>query len=267
MPKRAERFDAESVRRSWDHAAEAYAEAQASGLDYYRLEFFGPVQVALCGEVHGLRILDVGCGTGYFAREMAQRGASVTAVDISPGMIDHALRLEAKTPLGIRYIVHDAARLADVFPPESFDMATSCLAIQDMPEIPRVIEAIRSVLVPGGRLVASIAHPCTDTPFCEWAKDESGQKRWLCIDRYFERGPLEYTWREWSYEFSTPAFHATLEDWFRWFLEAGFSLRGISEPRPSDQALQAHPDLEDAARVPYFLMFDVVRARSGGDAA
>ena len=36
-------------------------------------------QVALCGEVQGLRLLDVGCGTGYFAREMARRGAVVTA--------------------------------------------------------------------------------------------------------------------------------------------------------------------------------------------
>jgi len=42
MPKPAARFDAESVRYSWDHAAGAYAHGQASGCDYYRYEFFGP---------------------------------------------------------------------------------------------------------------------------------------------------------------------------------------------------------------------------------
>jgi 2-polyprenyl-3-methyl-5-hydroxy-6-metoxy-1,4-benzoquinol methylase len=86
MPERSERCDAVSVRDDWDTASDAYAEGQATGHDYYRLEFFGPAQVALCGEVQGLRLLDVGCGTGYFAREMARRGAVVTAVDSSPGM-------------------------------------------------------------------------------------------------------------------------------------------------------------------------------------
>ena len=260
MPVRPPRFDAEAVRELWDTAAGAYAAGQASGRDYYRLEFFGPAQIALCGDVQGLRILDVGCGTGYFAREMARRGASVTGVDISPRMIEHAVHAESQDPLGIRYLVHDAANLLDYFAPESFDMATSCLALQDMPELPDVLECIRSVLVPGGRLVASITHPCTDTPFREWARDESGRKKWLRIDRYFERGPLEYTWRGWSYEFATAAHHATLEDWFGWLLEAGFRLRGIREPSPTDAALRAHPDLEDAARVPYYLMFDAIRA-------
>ena len=58
MPERSERFDADLVRSEWDTAADAYAEGQATGRDYYRLEFFGPAQVALCGEVQGLRLLD-----------------------------------------------------------------------------------------------------------------------------------------------------------------------------------------------------------------
>ena len=263
MPGRPQRFNAEAVRELWDTAAGAYAEGQASGRDYSRLEFFGPAHIALCGDVQGLRILDVGCGTGYFAREMARRGARVTGVDISSRMLEHAMHAESQDPLGIRYLVHDAANLLDRFAPESFDMATSCLALQDMPEIPDVLQAIHSVLVPGGRLVASIAHPCTDTPFREWARDASGRKKWLCIDRYFERGPLEYTWRGWSYEFTTVAYHATLEDWFGWLLNAGFRLRGMREPRPTAAALRTHPDLEDAARVPYFLMFDAIRAEEG----
>jgi 2-polyprenyl-3-methyl-5-hydroxy-6-metoxy-1,4-benzoquinol methylase len=87
MPERSEKFDADSVRKEWDAAADAYAEEQATGRDHYRLQFFGPAQVALCGEVRGLRLLDVGCGSGYFAREMACRGAVVTAVDLSPPIL------------------------------------------------------------------------------------------------------------------------------------------------------------------------------------
>ena len=74
------------------------------------------------------------------------------------------------------------------------------------------VQGVHGLLRPGGRFVASITHPCTDTPSRVWERDGGGKKRWLCIDRYFERGPLEYTWSGWGREFTTEAIHATLED-------------------------------------------------------
>ena len=65
----------------------------------------------------------------------------------------------------------------------------------------------------------SIAHPCTDTPFRRWQKDDAGNKQWLCIDRYYERGAFTYAWKGWRYDFRTSAYHATLEDWFAWIAE------------------------------------------------
>jgi hypothetical protein len=53
--KHAVGFDAESVMRAWDRAADAYAQGQASGRDYYRYEFLGPAQVAVCGDVNNVR--------------------------------------------------------------------------------------------------------------------------------------------------------------------------------------------------------------------
>ena len=99
MPKPAARFDVESVRASWDDAADVYAEGQASGRDYYRYEFFGPAQLALCGNVREMRVLDVGCGNGYFSREMAGRGAHVTGIDISSRMIARAQAHESAASL------------------------------------------------------------------------------------------------------------------------------------------------------------------------
>src|SRR5262245_963786 len=107
MADRSPRFDPDAVRRSWDQAANPYTTGQASGLDHYRYDFFGPAQVTICGDVRGLRLLDVGCGSGYFAREMASRGARVTAIDISPRMIELAQRRESESPLGIEYDVAD----------------------------------------------------------------------------------------------------------------------------------------------------------------
>ena len=72
MPKDLLGFDAAAARAAWDQAAEAWDRGQASGRDYYRHEFFGPVQVEMCGDVGGKLVLDVGCGNGYFSREMAR---------------------------------------------------------------------------------------------------------------------------------------------------------------------------------------------------
>jgi len=259
MPNPLRKFDAESVRQSWDQAADAYAQGQAAGADYYRYEFFGPAQLALCGDVRGMTVLDVGCGNGYFTRALARRGARVTGIDISPRMIEHAKRQESTEALGIEYHVLDAAGLPAGFVPQSFDMVTSCMSLQDMPSVDHVFRGVHALLRPGRRFIASITHPCTDTPVRVWELDESGAKRWLCIDRYFERGAFEYPWRGWGREFTTEGFRAPLEDWLGWILEAGFELRALKEPRPTDQALHARPDLEDAARVPYFLFFDLAR--------
>jgi hypothetical protein len=107
--------------------------------------------------------------------------------------------------------------------------------------------------------VVSVAHPCTDTPFRRWEKDANGAKRWWCIDRYFERGPMTYPWKGWYYEFSTTALHITLEDWLTWFLAAGFSLRALREPVPSSAAVARHPELEDCSRILSFLLLDFER--------
>ena len=45
---------------------------------------------ALPGDLTGARVLDAGCGAGQMAIELAQRGADVIAVDISPSLIDVA---------------------------------------------------------------------------------------------------------------------------------------------------------------------------------
>jgi ubiquinone/menaquinone biosynthesis C-methylase UbiE len=256
----AKTFDAASVRRAWDSAADIYAEGQARGRDHYRYDYFGPAQVAVCGDVAGLRVLDVGSGAGYLARELAQRGARVVGVDISSRMVAHAKSLEAREALGIEYHVGDAAELDAMLEERSFDMAVSCVALQDMPATPQVFRAVHRVLRSGGRFVASITHPCGDMPYREWELDASGRKRWLCLDRYFDRGPIEYVWKGWGRAFTTAALHAPLEDWFGWILDAGFRIAGFREPVPSAAALAAHPDLEDATRMPYFVIFDLVKA-------
>ena len=256
--QRGRRYDTAEARSTWDFAAESYDGFQRTGNDYYRFTFFGPAHVALCGDVEGLDVLDLGCGNGYFSREMATRRAHVIGIDLSEKQINLAWAHEKEEPLGIDYRVMDAERAVEHFRQASFDLVTACVSLGDMPEPGRAIGGAFQLLRPGGRLVASITHPCTDLPLREWDRDEQGNKRALKIGRYFEGGVVNYRWRgpRFPYEFSTSTPHFTLAQWLNWFIDVGFVLKRIEEPHPSDAALAAQPDLGDAALVPEFLLID-----------
>ncbi len=189
----------------------------------------------------------------------------MAAVDLSPEMVRIARDREAELPLAISYEVLDAARLGDRFEPGTFDLVTACMSLQDMPDVPAVLQGTADLLRPGGRLVSCNSHPCSNTLFREWHYDATGEKRGLIIADYFDEVTVEY---EWSHPrmprpIRTQANHVPLQRWFEWVFEAGFLLRGFHEPRPTDEAFAKRPELLDARLVPYFAIFDLVNGALG----
>ena len=96
--------------------------------------------------------LDLGCGTGWFTRKLAGLGnfVSVTGMDLSPGMIEHA---GANTPHDIIWTVADAEAIP--LPDQSCDLIFSNLMIQWCAAPAQVLRECRRVLRPGGKLVVS----------------------------------------------------------------------------------------------------------------
>ncbi len=68
----------------------------------------------------GSRILDMGCGTGRHAVELARRGYCVTGVDIAAGMLEEARKASNHAGVGVAWIEADATRFATA---EQFDAA------------------------------------------------------------------------------------------------------------------------------------------------
>ena len=58
----------------------------------------------------GMRVLELGCGTGYFTRELAHSGADVIAIDVSPELLEIA-KANCSTP-NVRYEIQDASALS-----------------------------------------------------------------------------------------------------------------------------------------------------------
>lgn len=252
-------FSDEDAARAWRAGAAAYDTFVESGADYYRLEVHGPALVAACEPVRDLQVLDLGCGQGYFARQLALRGASVDAVDLSAELIAFATAHETRQPLGIRYHRLSAADVATHWPRASFAMVTACMSLQDMADVPGTLRAAAAVLQPGGRLVFSVPHPVTDPMFREWERDESGRKLSLKLDRYFESGPgvCEWNMPRLTAHWSTPCWRYTLSEWTQMVVDAGFTLRMLHEPRPTEEQVARNPRLDDCRRMPYFLIVDL----------
>ena len=62
-----------------------------------------------------------------------------------------------------------------------------------------------------------------------------------------------------KYHWQTPYWRYTLSQWSDLIVKAGFTIRGLHEPRPTLEQVQKNPDLEDCYRLPYFLIFDLVK--------
>lgn len=253
----AKRFDLASIQREWDIASDAYADAQDRRIDYYRLNFFGPAMVEACGDVTSLQVLDLGCGVGYFSRQMAQKEASkVVGIDISPKQLIYARRLEEKERLGIEYIQGDAAAVIESIRDASFDLVTACVSLVDMPDPGRVIRGAHRVLRDRGRLVFTNTHPVTDTMSREWVRDDDGNKLGLKITDYFDETPFTLTWMNdrYKYPFQTTGNNYTTQTWMRWIIQAGFIIEDFIEPVASDEAIAEWPGLDDTRIVPTFLI-------------
>lgn len=98
------------------------------------------------------RILDLGCGTGWFTRKLAgvEGGASVTGIDLSPAMVNYA---REKASPGIAWVVADAEAIP--LPDKSCDLVFSNLMIQWCANPAQVFRECRRILRPGGRLMVS----------------------------------------------------------------------------------------------------------------
>jgi ubiquinone/menaquinone biosynthesis C-methylase UbiE len=99
----------------------------------------------------GLDALDVGCGTGFLALELAARGHQVVGVDFASAMIEEARRKAAARGLSVRFEEVDAEQLP--FAPRRFDLVISRHLLWTLPHPERAVDDWIRVLRPAGRLV------------------------------------------------------------------------------------------------------------------
>lgn len=97
--------------------------------------------------VRGARVLDFACGAGITSAFLAQRGAQVTAIDISPGSVERARELAERVGCTIDFVVGELA--SGTFAPHSFDAIVGRYALHHV-DLRVIAPVFDEILVPGG---------------------------------------------------------------------------------------------------------------------
>ena len=207
---------------------------------------------AMLPPLAGTRVLDLGCGFGWFARFAAGEGAaSVRGVDVSERMLERARRETPDTCIGYR-----RADLESFAPDAAgFDLAHSSLAFHYIVDLAAVLARIHTGLAPGGVLVCSVEHPLLTAPARQsWLADADGRPTWP-VNGYLDEGPRVSNWLA----DGVIKQHRTIATYLDLLRGAGFSLRRLVEWGPSPQQVAAELSWAKERARPLFLLIAAQR--------
>ena len=146
-------MDMETVptRAGYDRWAEFY-DTEDNPLVFLEEQHIG----ALAGNVAGLKVADIGCGTGRHALRLVAAGAQVTAIDFSEAMLQRA-RLKPGAAK-VDFVHHD---LAKPLPLQSgvFDRVFCCLVLDHIAELAGFFGELKRLCRPQGSVIVSVMHP------------------------------------------------------------------------------------------------------------
>lgn len=223
---------------SYDEIADRYA--AGVGTAPYNALYERPAMLAMLPPVDGLRVLDAGCGSGLYCELLLERGARVTGVDQSAGMLAHARRRLA----GRGVDLHEAdLRRPLPFADGSFDAIVSALVLHYVRDWVPTLAEFRRVLRPDGWLLFSTGHPAADVAHYNPA-------------RYLEVEAREDV-MEWAgrVRFYRRPMSRIVND----LVQAGFAIERMEEPEPTDAFRELKPQAyARILRQPEFLF---IRAR------
>ena len=145
-----------------------FHDTKYSGGDSYPSHYaVGPTQYVYTqmrealGDLNGKHVLEVGCGEGWITRELAQRGAIVSAFDISPQAAENTRKVLAADNLLERCTIGVMPAEMLSYPDNSFDIAIGFAIIHHL-DLGKALAELHRVLKPGG--VGYFAEPLATNP-------------------------------------------------------------------------------------------------------
>ena len=227
----------EHTGASYEGVASKYAETVDT--KPWNAYYERPAVTSLLPALTNAKVLDVGCGSGWYAEYLLGRGATVTAFDVNVEFVTRT-----QTRVGARaHVLHaDLAAPLDFAEDGEFDVVVCPLVMHYLKDWQPVFHEFHRILRPHGVLVFSTHHPFMD---------------WKLFDRedYFAVELLEDEWDIGKVRFYRRPLTAISQD----LNAAGFFIERLLEPQPTEDFRRVHPEgYERLTKNPWFL---VVRAR------
>ncbi len=221
----------------WDEISEWWDDKIGDG-NTAQDHLIEPTQERLLALERGTRVLDIACGAGRFTRRMADRGAKITAIDHSSVFIERARQRSKGYEDQITFSIANAAdaEALKALPGAPFDAAVCTMGIMDMAVITPLAETLPRLLKSGGRFVFSVLHPVFNSDgtrntlereftaegveerFAVWVPDYLRTRAYRGIGIQGQTRPHWY-------------FHRPIGELLRVFLNQGFTLTALEEPR------------------------------------
>jgi SAM-dependent methyltransferase len=203
-----------------------------------------PATIALLGDVKGLRVLEAGCGPGVLTGWLADNGAAVTAMDVSPEMV----RL-ARDRVGgrARIVVGDLSEPLTFAADASVDLVVASLVLHYLADWAGPLAEFHRVLAARGAVVFSTHHPAMDWQLYSPAD-------------YFAVKQVTEAWTRDGESFDVTFWRRPLTAMTEAISAAGFVIDELVEPAPAAELLQRDPKSHDKIRMsPRFLFFRLVK--------
>jgi SAM-dependent methyltransferase len=184
--------------------------------------------LGVLGDVAGLDVIELGCGTAYLSSWLARRGARPVGVDVTPAQLATAARCQERFGLAFPLVEGDAEDVP--LPDASFDLAVSEYGASVWCNPGRWVAEAARLLRPGGRLVF-LTNSVLAT-LCVPEEDGFAQERLLRPQRALSR----VDWPGGGIEF-----HPSHGDWIRVLRASGFVVEALHELyAPADAATHAY---------------------------
>jgi len=249
----------EETQAFWNDVAEDWRTQVGDEGDSNRRLSSDPVLWAFAGDVHGLEVLDAGCGTRYLSNKLSERGALVTGIDLSERMI--AIARESNPSLDFRVDSCSSLRTID---DECFDMVIANYVLMDTPDVQKATEAFSRVLKPGGVAVLVFSHPCFPAAHAVLSEEGGETLLYKWDSPYFEeKKRTDPPWAHFTSDF--PWFHRPLSDYWKAFTAAGFAVVDFEEPRLTEDRYHLaknEKQLLKAKTRPYSVAFKLKKTTS-----
>jgi SAM-dependent methyltransferase len=220
--------------------ASVYADKVAN--DVWNAHYERVNALRLVGDVSGKRLLDAGCGPGAHAADLADRGATVTAIDASSALLEIAATRLGDRATIVRADLNEPLPFVD----DSFDVVLASLVLHYLRQWVPTLSEFHRILVPRGRLVISTHHPALSHAI---GGGENYFATYEFDDEWDLGGDGVARMRYW---------HRPLSAISRALAAAGFLIERIEEPFPDDVARDIDPGAwRKLTKQPWFLFLVV----------